>query len=145
MGDTAVIYGVINGAMAEASGRWQRFYEHNRLVIDRLPQSDDHPPLVREMFSISPVMWQAQPIHFGWSTNHFGEYWPAWREKFEALLHRLCWWNARLHIETDVSGSLSCQWRINPDSIRHWRSSDPPVLENAWEYSDAGDWIDAHR
>lgn len=143
MSADAVIYGSIDGAPAEHAppGRYLRFYRHNRSVLRGLPVEDKYPPLVRGMFAITTgwmVSWQTHTIHFGWSARNFAQHWPEWRDKFEGLLHRLCWWEARVHIEAEYEGKLTCRWVIRPHSIGNWRSADPPVLRNEWNFFSTG-------
>jgi hypothetical protein len=142
MGANAVIYGAIDGPWPQSDPAvWRRMNRHNRRVLGRLPDTDRYPPLVRRMFGVTDrrgLFWMAQVIHFGWSAKNFAQHWPEWREKFEGLLRRLVWVDARVHIEVEYEGELTCRWVIRPESVQRWSAGELPTPDNEWEFSSTG-------
>jgi hypothetical protein len=137
MGANAVIYGAIAGPWPAGPTVWRRMNRHNRAVLRMLPDTDEYPPLARGMFAVTDrrrLYWQAQVIHFGWSTRNFAEHWSEWREKFEGLLRQLFWTTARVHVEAEYDGNWTCTWVIRSESVQRWVATDPPAPDNEWEF-----------
>lgn len=86
----------------------------NRRVLDSLPGGEAWPFLGREMFSrceqSGAGLYQTQIIHFGASYQAIEYEWSLWVEQFEALLRRLYWASAVVHLETEVNGSHTFRW-----------------------------------
>ncbi|MCU0706267.1 MAG: hypothetical protein MUF18_20075 [Fimbriiglobus sp.] len=143
MGSDAIIYGMIQGCgVGSRLGDRKRFYRHNRSVLADLPTTDAYPPLVRDMFAVTfgPMLtWKVHAIHFGWATKNFAEDWPEWEAKFHALLRRLVWFSATVHVDCEYDGKLTAEYVILPESIEQWQQ-DPIQLGNAWAASYNG-WI----
>ncbi|CAD5109299.1 hypothetical protein [Zestomonas carbonaria] len=86
----------------------------NRRELDALPQGDAWPFLGREMFSFCETpgqgLYQTQLIHFGASYLAVEYEWKLWVEQFEALLRRLYWASAVVHLETELNGTHTFRW-----------------------------------
>jgi len=143
MGSDATIYGVIEGCgYGSRPDARKRFYRHNRAVLSQLPATDVYPPLVRGMFAVTfgPMLThKVHAIHFGWATKNFAEDWPEWESKFHALLRRLVWFSATIHVSAEYDGKLTAEYVILPHSILTWQE-DPIRLNNEWEAFYTG-WI----
>src|SRR4051794_2562871 len=122
MGSEAIIYGKIEGAVWRSED-WRKLHRLNRLILDEiLPATDDWPFLIRSMFSIPGEnthegTYRTQVIHFGASIKDAQEEWNAWLLKWEALLSRLYWINAVVHLENEVGGSHRYEWVVTPDQV----------------------------
>jgi hypothetical protein len=86
----------------------------NRLVLDGLPAGDAWPFLGRDMFSCcqneGAGLYQTQLIHFGASYRAVEYEWALWTQAFEALLKRLYWASAVVHLETELNGKHTFTW-----------------------------------
>lgn len=142
MSDLAFVYGCVTSAMAEVDD-WRRFHSYNKSIISKLPDSDSYPPLIQGMCGITDdriASWKSNVIHFGWSTKNLSDaQLSAWVQKFESLLAKLCFWEARVDIEAEVNGELHLHWDILPASIDSWRSK-PPKPVNLWQFSKIGNF-----
>ena len=142
MSHLATIYGVITSAMA-GSDDHSAYHRLNRSTIDELPADDEYPPLTRPMFSITEgtsLSWQTRAIHFGWTTKNFDSDVADWILKFEHLLMRLYWWEARVQMELEIYGRIEIHWNLSGDSVQSWRTNGLE-LPNQWQrtiHSDAG-------
>lgn len=87
----------------------------NRRVVHQLPTADGWPFLCREMFAVpaDDLMggtFETQVIHFGMSYRGVEYEWRAWLDKFEALLKRMYWVSAIVHLETETAGVHTFGW-----------------------------------
>jgi hypothetical protein len=108
------VYGCIRDwPSADPEQRRQR-RDSNRRALDALPRGEAWPFLGREMFSFCEVpgqgMYQTQLIHFGASYQAVEYEWKLWVEQFEALLRRLYWASAVVHLETELNGNHTFRW-----------------------------------
>lgn len=116
MGWESIVYGYIKGSTLRAgTEQYHDLQPLNRAVINRLPETDSWPFLTRSMFSYSgndyvSGRYRHQIIHFGASFKQVEEDWQQWLEKLEALLRRLYWVEAKLHLETEALGAYSYRW-----------------------------------
>ena len=133
------LYGKISGAHGGTSNWWE-LYPINRKVIESLPNEDEFPPLVRDMFKLptspeqnSPILYRNQVIHFGASFNHFDVAYDDWLKKFESLLSKLYWYEAVVHIEMELFGAFEFHWKATLESIRNFGIENPEPV-NKWDF-----------
>ena len=129
MAQQSIIYGYIQGAEWMSSD-FHRLHRLNRQVIAALPATDAFPPLTRGMFAAAddppPGAHLSQVIHFGAAVTEIEREWRKWLEKFEALLHRLYWFNAVVHLRTDTVGDYEYEWTVDANQIVHY-FNEPPL------------------
>jgi len=87
----------------------------NRDAILKLPRADTLPFLCQEMFSLPTLIpgrgnYQTEVIHFGASYNAIEYEWAQWIKQFEALLSKMYWNSAVVHLETELAGIHSFYW-----------------------------------
>ena len=120
MESESIVYGCIRDWPGDSMERRMR-RAANRRVLDSLPGGEAWPFLGREMFSrceqSGAGLYQTQIIHFGASYQAIEYEWSLWVEQFEALLRRLYWANAVVHLETEVNGSHTFRWGPSVASI----------------------------
>ena len=113
MESESIVYGCIRDWPGDSMERRMR-RAANRRVLDSLPGGEAWPFLGREMFSrceqSGAGLYQTQIIHFGASYQAIEYEWSLWVEQFEALLRRLYWASAVVHLETEVNGSHTFRW-----------------------------------
>ncbi|EPJ7989296.1 hypothetical protein [Pseudomonas aeruginosa] len=113
MESESIVYGCIRDWPGDSMERRMR-RAANRRVLDSLPGGEAWPFLGREMFSrceqSGAGLYQTQIIHFGASYQAIEYEWGLWVEQFEALLRRLYWASAVVHLETEVNGSHTFRW-----------------------------------
>lgn len=132
MGHESIIYGYIEGSCGPADD-YRRYQRANRAVIQSLPAQDAFPCLTASMFSIPgddycEGTYRAQVIHFGATMKSPECQWNVWLDKFEALLRRLYWDTARVHLEPDGT-EISGRWTYK------WISTSPPgEVVHSWEF-----------
>ena len=157
MGHELTIYGIIEGATA-SSDDYRRFQRLNEEVIKQLPNDDEWPWLVRDMFqfpAMEPIgTYQTQIIHFGLSMKdgvpleNSDNYDPiknwrnpcrdsitGWIEKFEKLLSKMYWIHAAVHVNTDFEPERKFSYIISRESIELMCQSDNPQPVTDWELS----------
>lgn len=135
MGHEVIIFGCINGADAA------HLHAKNAAVIAALPAEDEWPFLVRGMFAL-PERWpfgtyRAHVIHFGASfkdepSDH--AVWDTWLGKFEAVLRRLYWWSATLHLQTEFEAARVYEW-LPTTAALHLMVGDQLQPVQEWERS----------
>ena len=137
MGHEVIVFGSITGADPD------RLHERNAAALAAalaaLPVEDEWPSLVRGMFSL-PEQWplgtyRARVIHFGASLKDEPQdraVWEQWLGKFEAVLRRLYWWSAHLHLHTEFEPDQVYRWLPTPAAIDR-AVGDPPRPIDEWE------------
>ena len=108
MGYEVVIYGVSVGS-SYRTGAYTELQIRNEHVIRSLQRDEDWPWVDLSIFALPgpyPLgSYRRQIIHFGLSIKddppEYPKWWNTWLIKFEAVLRRLYWLSARLHIERD--------------------------------------------
>ena len=121
MDGEAVIYGCIRDCVASAEAA-QRL-RANREAIDALPSADTWPLICREMFG-SPQRSlllngpHTEVVHFGAAYQGVEYEWELWMREFEALLARMYWVSATVHLETELAGTHSFFWASAGDCHR---------------------------
>lgn len=87
----------------------------NRDAMLSLPHADEWPFLSQEMFSIPQSdfpnnAYQTEVMHFGASYQAVEYEWDQWINQFEALLSKMYWVSATVHLETELSGTHTFTW-----------------------------------
>lgn len=121
MDQESIVYGCIKDVAQLPS-------EHQRLRVNReamltLPHADDWPFLSQEMFSIPQVevragYYQTEVMHFGASYKAVEYEWDQWINQFEALLSKMYWVSATVHLETELSGIHTFVWEATENYHR---------------------------
>lgn len=135
MAQQSIVYGYIQGAEWMSSDV-HRLHRLNQEIITALPEKDAFPWLTRGMFAVpvngaDPSSSKSQIIHFGASIYEVELEWRKWLEKFEALLRKLYWFNAVVHLHTEVIGDHQYDWTIDANQIVHF-FNDPPRPATKW-------------
>lgn len=135
MESESIVYGCIRDwPSGDREQRLQR-RESNRRMLDQLPQGEAWPFLGREMFSFCAVegdgLYQTQVIHFGASYRAVEYEWSLWVQAFEALLKRLYWASAVVHLETELNGLHTFRWES--ESGAHSPQEDDLRVRCVWE------------
>lgn len=120
-----------------------RLWEHNRLVLNSLPDDDEEkwPYLGKRMFSTSPILSEVssdalQPtyrgpvIYFGGSFSSILYDWSEWLIKFEDLLRRLYWEHAVVVLATEWMGQHIYRWDAKLDSFH----AEKPTPISEWTF-----------
>ena len=129
----AIVYGCIDCFLAGGED-WRRLWRHNRTVIDDLPERGDPPLWGRRLFSVDEDSSRIQVVHFGGAFKNFAPYWRGWLERFEGLLRQIYWNTARVHIEDEELGRITCRWEVKGESW-HLAIQEPPVLQVEWDFT----------
>ena len=134
MSQQSIIYGFIQGA-EWISSDIHKLHRMNKDVIDALPESDSFPHLSRGMFCITggepQGILRGQIIHFAASMKDPELAWRKWLEKFEALLRKLYWFNAVVHLRGEIIGDQQYDWTVDANQIVHF-FQDPPQPPSKW-------------
>lgn len=114
MESESIVYGSIRDWPGGDRLQRQARREHNRHVLEQLPEGEGWSFLGREMFSCCSAegqgLFQSQVIHFGASYRSVEYEWALWVEEFEALLRRLYWSSTVVHLETELNGVHTFRW-----------------------------------
>jgi hypothetical protein len=131
----SIVYGCIRDWPSDDPELRRLRRETNHGVLAELPGGDLWPFLGREMFSFCEQpgagLYQTQVIHFGASYGAVEYEWNLWIEAFEALLKRLYWANAVVHLETELNGVHTFRWES--DSGFHSPQEGGLRVRCAWE------------
>ncbi|VXC91654.1 conserved hypothetical protein [Pseudomonas sp. 8Z] len=135
MESESIVYGCIRDWPSDAPEQRRLRRETNHAVLAELPSGDLWPFLGREMFSFCELpgagLYQTQVIHFGASYGAVEYEWNLWIEAFEALLKRLYWASAVVHLETELNGVHTFRWES--DSGFHSPQEGALRVRCAWE------------
>lgn len=118
---------------------------HNNDAINALPFADKWPPVSREMFSIcenssidtGPVLdYGGRIIHFGANLKSVEYEWPEWKSKFEDLLLKLLFVEAKVHFQTEYSELTTSSWSVDllRYKVLHDGNMPIPITKNDWDY-----------
>ena len=114
MESESIVYGCIRDWPSDDPEVRRLRRETNHGVLAELPAGELWPFLGREMFSFCEApgagLYQTQVIHFGASYGAIEYEWNLWIEAFEALLKRLYWASAVVHLETELNGVHTFRW-----------------------------------
>jgi hypothetical protein len=131
----SIVYGCIRDWPSENPAQSRLRREINHQVLDALPGGDVWPFLGREMFAFCQQpgdgLYQTQVIHFGASYRAVEYEWSLWIEHFEALLKRLYWGSAVVHLDTELSGTHTFRWES--DTGFHSPQEGALRVRCAWE------------
>lgn len=142
MSELTTLYGSIEGAFGSTDD-WHGLYSKNKEAIDSLPETDDWPPLTRNIFTVpkeptnankNPGFYRIQMIHFAASFNNFGDVWDTWLDKFENLLKQLYWHKSHLHLSIETYGRYDYHWEVRTEDIHKFYLK-PPVSVAKWDFS----------
>ncbi|MHA6493802.1 hypothetical protein ACX0MV_11230 [Pseudomonas borbori] len=135
MESESIVYGCIRDWPSESSAESRLRREINEQVLATLPSGDAWAFLGREMFAFcqppSDGLYQTQVIHFGASYQSVEYEWSLWVAQFEALLKRLYWTSAVVHLETELNGTHTFRWES--DNGLHSPQEGELRVRCAWE------------
>jgi hypothetical protein len=131
----SIVYGCIRDWPSDNPAQSRLRREINRQVLDELPTGDAWSFLGREMFACCEQpgdgLYQTQVIHFGASYRTVEYEWSLWIKQFEALLKRLYWASAVVHLETEMNGTHTFRWES--DNGSHSPQEGELRVRCAWE------------
>ncbi|SHM98640.1 hypothetical protein [Phytopseudomonas punonensis] len=137
MESESIVYGNIRDWPSDSPSESRLRRLLNKQVLDALPTGDAWPFLGREMFACCQQpgsgLYQTQVIHFGASYQTIEYEWKLWVAEFEALLKRLYWASAVVHLETELSGTHTFRWEAESESGLHSPQDGPLRVRCAWE------------
>ncbi|WP_137885267.1 hypothetical protein [Pseudomonas sp. 2FE] len=135
MESESIVYGCIRDWPSTDSEQRRLRRVTNRRELNALPAGEAWPFLGREMFSFcehaGEGLYQTQVIHFGASYRAVEYEWSLWVEQFEALLKRLYWGSAVVHLETELNGTHTFRWESEKGF--HSPQEDGLRVRCAWE------------
>jgi hypothetical protein len=142
MGVGVVMHGFIECPGFAWTPETKRIYRANRRVILGLPVSDPEWPFItRDMFSLLPLrpkwerhvaQYENQIIHFAGDYKNMIVLEADWVRKFEALLSRLCWYQAVVELEFT---RLRYEWRVSFDHTGERYRGNPPRPPTEWSFA----------
>lgn len=135
MDQETIVYGIIKDVPSNDHAFLTRSRLANCEAILSLEEFDSFPYLTSGMFSIPSEeleqgTYQTQVIHFAASYQAVEYHWEQWMAKFEALLKRMYWVSATVHLETELSGKHTFIWE-SPSSYH--APSDELSVRCEWE------------
>ena len=135
MESESIVYGCIRDWPSDNPAQNRLRRQINRQMLDGLPAGEAWPFLGREMFACCQQpgegLYQTQVIHFGASYRAVEYEWNLWVEQFEALLKRLYWASAVVHLETELSGTHTFRWESDNGGHSPWEGE--LRMRCAWE------------
>jgi hypothetical protein len=134
------IYGYIETPWGAVSKTLRR---HNVRVLQHLPREDKWPALIRPMFGITgPTAregaYDHDLVHYGVTLKGMDDADAInWIAKFEALLSRLYWFEAVMHVNW-IFGPRTFRWVADKDQVHDvmWNKSRKTM--DRWEFDDGG-------
>ena len=136
MDQESIVYGCIKDQPGDEAERDHR-YHANATAIAALPEDDGFPLLAREMFGSSgrdpfSGTYHTQVIHFGASCRAVEYEWEQWLARFEALLAKMYWISATVHLQTELSGNHTFIYQ--PKGGIHRPGDGPLAVRCEWEH-----------
>jgi hypothetical protein len=114
---------IVYGCIKDIAGDHDRLERRrvNREAMLSLPSGEDWLFLSQEMFSIPQLealggQYHTEVMHFGASYRAVEYEWDQWIASFEALLRKMYWVSATVHLETELSGIHTFNWTSLSDS-----------------------------
>lgn len=132
----SVVYGCIRDQVfTRDAAIVHRRRQANRDVLSSLPSAGEWPLIAREMFALPPVGViidgpHTDVIAFGSAYRGIEYEWERWIESFEAVLARMYWVSASVHLETELSGVHSFTW--DADGLCHEPGTAPLAVRCEW-------------
>ncbi len=133
----SIVYGCIKNLNFDSKGEQRQIRRNtNRDVLLALPSSGDWNLLTQEMFSIPADLsscngYLTDVMHFGASYKAIEYEWEHWISSFEAMLKKMYWGSAIVHLETELSGNHTFTW----ESSRAYHEPDGEDLAARCEWS----------
>ena len=124
MSQESIVYGCIKDIVyTDDKTATQQRREINRRVLQSLPSSEDWPLLSREMFALPANAIVVDDLHtdvvpFGSSYKGVEYEWEQWIARFEAILQKMFWVSATVHLETECNGTHTFTWSSDEDCHR---------------------------
>lgn len=127
MGMHTVIYGYIEEMDFWLDPIRNEIRKHNSDIIASLPLADEWPPLSREMFATCNndasdsgpnLEYRGRIIHFGASLKSVEQEWGQWKSKFESLLTRLYFMEAKVHVQAEYMRLETSRWIVDLDKYK---------------------------
>lgn len=110
MDQESIVYGCIKDvALYHEQAERRRV---NREAMLALPEAEGGEFLSRDMFAIPALEagYQTDVMHFGASYRAVEYEWDEWIKCFEALLRKMYWVSATVHLETELNGIHTFSW-----------------------------------
>jgi len=138
MGHITIVYGNIIGETWR-SHDYHRLQRLNNDYLSSLPTTDTFPWIHRNMFNFPDPeniegTYRDQVITFGASYKSVEYEWDEWLNKFEAILRKLYWSSATIHLETEVVGDHKYEWIFDINQPDNW-ITDNPQPTTMWTFS----------
>ncbi|TWI55703.1 hypothetical protein IQ22_01636 [Pseudomonas duriflava] len=134
MDSESIVYGCIRDWPSSDSMERRMRRALNRRVLNSLT-GGAWPFLGKEMFSqceqVGAGLYRTQVIHFGASYDGVEYEWTLWVAEFEALLKRLYWASAVVHLDTGLNGCHTFRWES--ENGFHSPQEDNLHARCAWE------------
>lgn len=135
MESESIVYGCIRDWPGAEPGQTRGRREHNQRVLAQLAPLDAWSLVGAQMFACTALadeaVQQTQVIHFAASYATVEYEWALWIEQFEALLKRLYWSSAVVHLETELNGTHTFRWES--DNGGHSPHQGELRVRCAWE------------
>lgn len=136
MEQESIVYGCIRDLPGDDAGVGER-RRANLAALAGLPDDDGFPLLPRAMFSAPGAdrwdgTYHTQVIHFGASYQAIEYEWEHWLARFEALLSRMYWVSAVVHLQTELSGNHTFVYE--PRNGVHRPGDGPLAVRCEWEH-----------
>jgi hypothetical protein len=130
----SIVYGCIRDWPTVSTQECAERRASNRAVLASLP-AEGWSFLGRDLFSCcerpGEGLYRTQVIHFAASYPAVEYEWSIWIEQFEALLRRLYWASAVVHLETELNGMHTFRWES--ESGLHSPHDSDLRMRCAWE------------
>ncbi len=135
MDQESIVYGCIKDSI-QGVGYSERI-RTNREAMLTLPRADNWPFLCQEMFAIPALdaltrNYQTEVMHFGASYQAVEYEWNQWIEQFEALLGKMYWVSATVHLETELCGTHTFTWESSRNY--HTPGSGDMYIQCQWSH-----------
>ena len=136
MDQQSIVYGCITDILYTSNGDLLQRHRHtNRQVMSALPSAEQWPLLSREMFSPPTDFNEFDQVitdvmHFGSAYRAIEYEWEQWLACFEAMLQRMYWVTATVHLETEFNGRHTFNWEAEEGF--HEPSGAPLAMRCEW-------------